>query len=133
MPITAVKARSRNAAAVDVLQYEIRFPGAVYRADPREPPIQADRTDEGRAGELVVVDVVHFQPAGIRVAQQQIGFAGDAAEITDARELPIQADGADEGGVGDLIVGDVVPPMSALRPLSGGKPDIEPTSPNERV
>jgi hypothetical protein len=41
---------------------------------------------------LVVVDVVHFQSTGRTVAQQQIGFAGDAAEIADARELPVNAD-----------------------------------------
>src|SRR5262249_13227358 len=69
--------------------------------------------DEGGAGGLVVIDVVDFQPAGIAVAQQQIGLAGNAAEVSDARELPIQADGADEGRAGDLIVGDVVDFQSA--------------------
>jgi hypothetical protein len=48
---------------------------------------------------LVIADVIHFQPAGPDVTQQQIGFTGDAAEIADARELPIQLDRADEGGV----------------------------------
>src|ERR1700731_5385143 len=61
----------------------------------------------------LLLDIVHFQPAGIDVAQQQIGFAGDAAEITDARELPIHADGADEGGAGELIVGNVIDLQSA--------------------
>jgi len=42
-------------------------------------------------------DVVDFKSAGIGVAQQQIGFAGDAAEIDDAGELPLKSDGADEG------------------------------------
>jgi len=38
------------------------------------------------AGDLIVVDVIHFQPTGVGVAQQQIGFPGDAAEITAAPE-----------------------------------------------
>ena len=51
-------------------------------------------------GELIVVDVVDLQPAGLDVAQQQIGFGGHATEIADTRELPIESDRADEGGVG---------------------------------
>jgi hypothetical protein len=58
-------------------------------------PIQTDRAHECSAGDLVVVDVIEFQRAGIAVAQQQIGFAGHAAEIAHARELPIEPDGAD--------------------------------------
>ena len=54
------------------------------RGNARESPIQTDCADEGGAGELVVVDVVDFQSAGTAVAQQEIGFAGDAAEIADA-------------------------------------------------
>ena len=73
------------------------------------------RPDEGRAGELVVVDVVHFQAAGIDIAQQEIGFAGNAAEIADARELPIESDRANEGGVGDGVVGDVIDLQAAVR------------------
>ena len=42
------------------------------------------------------------------VAQQQIAFAGDVAEIADARELPIQPDRANKGRAGDLIAVDVV-------------------------
>src|SRR5712691_10107959 len=83
------------------------------RADARELPIQTDRADEGGTGELVVIDVIHFQPAGIDVPQQQIGFAGDAAEIANARELPIEPYSPDEGGIGDLVVGDVVDLQSA--------------------
>jgi hypothetical protein len=63
----------------------------VYRGDAGELPLQPDRPDESGAGELVIVDVVHLQPAGIGVAQQEIGFAGHAAEIADARELPLEA------------------------------------------
>jgi hypothetical protein len=85
----------------------------VNRADARELLIQTDGADEGRARELIVVDVVHLQPAGLDVTQQQIGFAGGAAEIADARELPIEADRADEGGVGDRIVVDVIDLQSA--------------------
>jgi hypothetical protein len=48
------------------------------------------------------------QPAWHTIAQQEIAFAGDAAEIADARELPIRTDRTDEGGAGDLIVADVV-------------------------
>jgi len=92
-------------AAVDVPQHEIGRTGCVNRGDARELPLQTDRPNEGRVGELVVIDVVHFQPTGRAVAQQQIGFAGDAAEIADARELPVEANGADEGGIGDLVVG----------------------------
>src|SRR6516164_7823032 len=55
-----------------------------------------------------IIDVVDFQPAGRAVAQQEIGFAGDAAEIADPGELPIHADRAHEGRAGDRIVGDVV-------------------------
>src|SRR5262249_4846619 len=70
---------------------------------------QADRAEEGgAAGDLIVVDVQDFQSAGVDVAQQEIAFAGDAAEVADARELPSKADRADEGGAGDLIVADVV-------------------------
>jgi hypothetical protein len=89
-------------AAVDVAQHEIGRTGCVYRRDARELPIQTNRADEVSVGELIVVDVVHFQPTSLAVAQQQVGFAEDAAEIPHARELPIEPDRADEGGVGDL-------------------------------
>src|SRR5262249_57946188 len=100
-------------AGIDVRQYEIRFASRVDRRDPRELPIQPDRADESSASELVVTDVVDFQSSRIGVAQQQIGFAGDAAEVTDARELPIEPHGADEGCIGDLAVRDVVDLQSA--------------------
>ena len=51
------------------------------RADACELPIQTDRPDEGGVGELIVIDVVHFQPAGLAVAQPQIGFARNPTEI----------------------------------------------------
>jgi len=75
-------------AGVDVAQDEVGRARCVDRGNARELPLQPDRPDESGAGELIVIDVVHFQPAGLAVAQQQIGFAGDAAEIADARELP---------------------------------------------
>ena len=49
-----------------------------------------------------------MQCARVRIAQQEIAFAGHAAEVADARELPIQADVADERGAGDLIAVDIV-------------------------
>src|SRR5262249_28087730 len=74
----------------------------------RELPLQADRAEEGgAAGDLIVADVQDFQSAGIGVAQQEIAFVGDAAEVADARELPLQADRGQEGGVVDLVVDDV--------------------------
>src|SRR5436305_1607808 len=60
-------------------------------ADARELPIKADGAEEGCAGDLVVSDVIDFQPAGIDVAQQHIASAGRAAEIANARVLPILA------------------------------------------
>jgi len=57
--------------------------------------------------------LVDLQSAGIDVAQKQIGFAGNAAEIADARELPIEAHGAKECRAGELVVGDVVDLQSA--------------------
>src|SRR6185295_10484700 len=89
-------------------QHEVGPASATDRGDARELPIQADRPKKGRARELIVVEVVDFQPAGIDIAQEQIGFAGDAAEIPDAGELPLHADIANEGGTGELVVGDVV-------------------------
>src|SRR5262249_3818666 len=100
-------------ARVDVPQYQVGRTRPVSRRDARELPIQTDGADEGGAGELVVVDVIDFQPAGIDVAQQEIGFAGDAAEIADARELPLHADIADERSAGELVVGDVINLQSA--------------------
>src|SRR5262249_23596536 len=82
--------------------------GCVYRGDPGQLPIQTDGAQERGAGELIVVDVVDLQAAGIDIAQQQIGLAGGATEIADARELPIEPDRADEGGAGDVVVGNVV-------------------------
>src|SRR5262249_60852375 len=74
----------------------------------RELPLQADRAQGRRAGDLIVIYVVDLQCAGLAVAQQEIAFAGDAAEVADARELPVKADRADEAGAGDLVVADVV-------------------------
>jgi hypothetical protein len=71
-------------ASVDVAQYEIGRSGAVDWGDARELPIQPDGSDEGVAGQLIVADVVDYQPAHSVVAQQQIGFARNTAEITDA-------------------------------------------------
>ena len=107
-------------AAVDVAQHEVGRARCMYRGNARELPIQSDRADEGGASDLIVIDVVHFQPAGPAVAQQEIGFAGGAAEIADARELPIQTHRADEGSIGDLIAVDVVdlhPPVLELRKI----------------
>ena len=66
---------------------------------------------------MIVVDVVELQPAGLAVAQQQIGFAGHAAEIADTRELPIEPDRADEGSAGDLVVADAESKLVKAPPL----------------
>jgi hypothetical protein len=68
-------------AANNIAQHKIGCACPIRCRDARELPIQTDRPDEGGAGELVVIDVVNFQPAGIDVAQQQIGFPGNTAEI----------------------------------------------------
>ena len=64
----------------DVAQHEVRRASRVNRRDARELPIQADGADECSA-ELIVVDVVDFQPAGLVVAQQQIGFARECRQL----------------------------------------------------
>jgi hypothetical protein len=59
-----------------------------------------------------------LQYARAAVAQQEIAFAGDTAEVADAGELPIQPDRAQKGRAGDLIAVDVVslqPPILASR------------------
>ena len=88
-------------------------PAALTGATPANCQSSPTVPMEGGAGELVVGDVVDLQSAGVDVAQQEIAFAGDAAEVADARELPIQADRADKGGAGDLIAVDVVDLQSA--------------------
>src|SRR5207245_11377065 len=100
-------------AGMNVAQHEIGRTSSVNRGDARELPIQPDRAQESRAGELVVVDVVDFKPAGIAVTQQEIGFAGHAAEIPDSREPPIDADRADKCRASDLVMVDVVHLQSA--------------------
>jgi hypothetical protein len=54
-------------------------------------PIQSDRAQKGSAGELILADVVDFQPAGATIAQDQVAFRG---MIADAGDLPVQADRA---------------------------------------
>jgi hypothetical protein len=56
---------------------------------------------------LVVVDIVDFEAAGVRVSHNHVGFA-EATEIAETHDLPIQSNRAHEGGVGDLVAGDVV-------------------------
>src|SRR5262249_19633780 len=82
--------------------------GGADGSDARKLPIHPNRADGGGAGDLVVVDVVELQCARGAVAQQEIAFAGDAAEVADAGELPIQPDCANKGRAGDLIAVDVV-------------------------
>ena len=74
------------------MQDKIGSASRVDRSDACETPVQSDRADEGGAGDLIVVDVVDLQAAGLAVSQQQIGFARHTAEIADARELPIETD-----------------------------------------
>jgi hypothetical protein len=40
------------------------------------------------SSDLIIGDVVDFQPAGFGVAHDHIGFAQHAAEIADADDLP---------------------------------------------
>ena len=70
--------------AIDIAQHEIGSADGVDRSDPGVLPFQTDRSHEGVAGQLIVADVVDYQPARIHVTQQEIGFAGNAAEITNA-------------------------------------------------
>src|SRR5262249_38051283 len=90
-----------NGAGVDVAQDEIGCTSGVNWRNAGILPVQTDGSDEGRAGELIVINVIDFQPAGIDVAQGTIGSAGvaqdhvafaETAEIADAGKLPIQAD-----------------------------------------
>jgi hypothetical protein len=78
--LVAASAHGLEGAAVDVAQHEVRRASRVNRRDTRELPIQADGADECSA-ELVVVDVVDFLPAGLVVAQQQIGFARECRQL----------------------------------------------------
>jgi hypothetical protein len=80
----------------------------VDRGNARKVPIQPDRAQKGRAGDLIVRDVVEFQPAGVGVSHDHVAFAGHAAEISDGDDLPIQSDRSHEGSTGDLIIIDVV-------------------------
>src|SRR5262249_57127604 len=91
-------------AGVDVAQDQVGRGFAHDGSNARELPLQADRAEEGgAAGDLIVVDVQDFQSAGAAVAQQEIAFAGDAAEVADARELPRQVERAHGGRAGDLL------------------------------
>jgi hypothetical protein len=56
-------------------------------ADPGHLPVQADRAQEGGAGDLVVADVVDLDPTGAGVAQDHVVFA-EAREIAEAHGLP---------------------------------------------
>src|SRR5438067_2111228 len=73
-----------------------------------ELPIQPDCPDESSPSQLIVADIVDFQSAVFVIAQQQIGFTGVPAKITDAGKLPIEPNRADEGCAGDLVVLDIV-------------------------
>jgi hypothetical protein len=79
-----VRLSSCGGTAVDVAQQEIGRTARVNRGDAGVLPLQTNRSDEGDAGQLIVAYVVDYQPPGINVAQQEIGFAGNAAKITDA-------------------------------------------------
>jgi len=52
---------------------------------------------------LIVADVVDLNSAGARVAQDHVGFAGHAAEVTEAHDLPVHADRAINCGLGLLL------------------------------
>jgi len=70
-------------------------------------PIQANGAQEGRAGDLIVSDVIDLHTAGAGVSQDHVVFA-PATEIAEAHHLPIQTNRAQEGGVRDEIVADVI-------------------------
>ena len=109
-------------AGVDVAQYQVGGAGSADGSDARKLPIHPNRADEGGARELVVVDVVDLQSARAAIAQQEIAFAGDAAEVADAGESPIHPDRANKGRAGDLIAVDVVglqsPVLASRRSIS---------------
>ena len=60
-----------------------------------------------RRPNLIIGDVVHFELAGVDVAQHDIGRTW-AVNRGDASKLPFQPNRAQEGDVRDLIVGDVI-------------------------
>src|SRR5207245_8216420 len=70
-------------------------------------PIQSHRAHEGGAGDLVAVDVVDLQAAGLGVAQDHVAGAA-ARKVAEAADPPIEADRAHEARAGDLIAVDVV-------------------------
>jgi len=70
-------------------------------------PIQANGAQEGGAGELIVVDVVDLDPAGVHVAQDHVGFA-PTCEIAETHHLPIQSYRPQQCGVSNEVVADVV-------------------------
>src|SRR4029077_14181191 len=72
-----------------------------------ELPVQADRTQARRSGQLIVGDVVNLERAGVDVAQDQVGRAG-RMDRRNASVLPVETDVAQEERAGDLVVADVV-------------------------
>src|SRR5262249_22770793 len=102
--------KEQSPAGVAVAQQQAAFVGAEKPADPRPPPVQPDGAEESGAGDLVVVDVVDFQPAAAGVAHDHVSLGAVAAESCNP---PVQPDGAEESGAGDLVVADVVNPHSS--------------------
>src|SRR2546430_6170378 len=70
-------------------------------------PIQSHGAHESGAGDLIAVDVVDLQAAGLGVAQDHVAGAA-ARKVAEAADLPIEADRAHEARAGDLIAVDVV-------------------------
>src|SRR4029077_19706558 len=66
---------------IDVAQYQVGGARAVDWGNPGELPLQADRAQDVRAGDLIVGE---------------------------ARDLPIESDRTHECGIRDLVVADVV-------------------------
>src|SRR5262249_8914791 len=80
-------------AGVDVAHDQVGRGGSADGSNARELPLQGDRSQRApNRRDRVVDDVVKLQFTGIGVAQQEIAFAGVAAEVANARELPLRAD-----------------------------------------
>src|SRR5262245_3283686 len=72
-----------------IAQYQVGGTGGADGSDARELPVEADRAQDSRAGDLIIGDVVDLEFAGVDVAQDHVGFARHAAEIAEAGELPL--------------------------------------------
>src|SRR5215469_10864093 len=91
-------------AGIGIPQHHVRIAGRVTEilagdaaeiANSEELPIQADRADGGRTGDLIVAYVVDLECAGGGVAQQHVAgkaFIDDVVETAESDKLPIVSD-----------------------------------------